>query len=240
MRYLEWIDNQHLEGCVQYVFDKAILAKKKAETDFDRNVIDPFSLLFEMSGFDIDTVEQWKKLEKIRQAQKSLANHFGLFHQKLLGCIDGWKDLGTGKNIDLLNEEKRIIAEVKNKFNTMKGSDQAGLYDSLYELVMPNASEYKNFTAYYVEIIPKPFQGSADVYDKPFTPPDRTTSSKKPENKLIRKIDGKSFYTLVTGHPDALQDLYFVLPKINQKVGNYNFSDDEQRKINAYFDKAFV
>ena len=37
------------------------------------------------------------------------------------------------------------------------------------------------------------------------------------------KIDGKSFYTLVTGHPDALQDLYFLLPKIIQKIGNYNF-----------------
>jgi hypothetical protein len=41
-------------------------------------------MMIEMASFDIDS-NTWMISEKSRQAQKSLSNHVGLLHQKILG-----------------------------------------------------------------------------------------------------------------------------------------------------------
>lgn len=53
-----------------------------------KNVINPFSALFQMAGFDMDAAA-WVKAEQARQAQKSFQNHVGDFHQNVLGCVRG-------------------------------------------------------------------------------------------------------------------------------------------------------
>lgn len=235
MPYLNWISDQDLEFEVNKIMLAAATGINKATDEFNNNVIDPFSIIFEMSGFGISTVEQWELNEKARKAQKTLSNSFGTFHQSIIGKVANWTDLGIGNSADLENSASNIIAEVKNKYNTVKGSDLVDVYLHLESLVMPIASRFRNYTAYYVEIIPKKPQ----MYDIPFTPSDRATGQRKPANPRIRKIDGKSFYALATGDPNALPDLYSVLPEVMRNTNEVEFSDEEIELMNNYFQRAF-
>lgn len=209
MPYVSFIKDDDFKKIISEILVIANQAKKKAETKFNRNVIDPFSVLIEIGGFDID-FDTWVTSEKTRQAQKSLSNHVGLLHQKLIGCIAGWSDLGVGKLIDVVNSEKKIIAEIKNKHNTIKGADKIGLYKELDNLVMMKGHQYKDFTAYYVEIVPK----KADRYNICFTPSDKSKGTKCSPNEKVRQIDGASFYTLATGVDDALEQIFKALPQV--------------------------
>lgn len=209
MPYVSFIKDDDFKKIISEILVIANQAKKKAETKFNRNVIDPFSVLIEIGGFDID-FDTWVTSEKTRQAQKSLSNHVGLLHQKLIGCIAGWSDLGVGKLIDVVNSDKKIIAEIKNKHNTIKGADKIGLYKELDNLVMMKGHQYKDFTAYYVEIVPK----KADRYNICFTPSDKSKGTKCSPNEKVRQIDGASFYALATGVEDALEQIFKSLPQV--------------------------
>lgn len=233
MAYLSFISDKALKDAVQHLLDTANQAQEKAAKDFDRNVLDPFAYLFEVAGFKIASDELWIEGEKRRQAQKTLQNHIGNFHQKILGTVIGWDDLNTGGVIDLVCHERKIVAEVKNKFNTVKGSDRVKIYENLELLVMTKGHQYKSYTAYYVEVLPK----TKERYNKEFTPSDNSKGSTKQPNALIRQIDGYSFYGLVTGVPDALEQLYKVLPTVIEDCSGYRFN--QPNMANSLFKKAF-
>lgn len=212
---------------------RSALSKKRA--DMGRNVIDPFAAFFEMAGFGLGN-EAWIKSESARQAQKSLQNHVGGFHQNILGHIEGWKNLRTGKVVDLVSEEHRIIAEVKNKHNTLSGGQLAGLYKGLESLVMPKHQTFKGYKAYYVSIIPK----KGERYDKPFTPSDKGSGARCAINENIRMIDGASFYALVTGQHDALEQLFAALPVLFSRIPREVMANDDRKALGSYFQTAFV
>lgn len=149
----------------------------------------------------------------MRQVQKTLQNEIGIFHQKLLGSLNNWESLGTGKVVDLVNRKDKIIAEVKNKFNTTKGNHKMEIYDDLEFLLN---GEYKGFTAYYVAILTK------KRFNNPFTPSDNKLKQRRAINENIREIDGASFYELATGEKDAIQKLYNILPSIISEIVNNN------------------
>ena len=240
MPYLSWISDADLENEVTAILDTAINGITKANSQFNKNVIDPFSIMFEMSGFNIATVANWEINEKSRKAQKTLSNAFGTFHQSILGHVNGWTDLDTGNSADLLCANERIIAEVKNKFNTVKGSDKVTIYDHLESLVMPIASRYNGYTAYYVETIPKLRRGRPQTYNAEFTPSNNKTKTTKAANVRIRIIDGKSFYALVTGEQEALSNLYNVLPQVIQNVSGTAIPMAEIAAMRNYFNRAFT
>lgn len=240
MSYLPFISDENLEKEVRTILSTATAALIKANTEFESNVIDPFSIAFEMAGFNIKEVGMWEAGEKSRQSQKTLSNAFGNFHQNILGCVPGWVNLRIGNSVDLECPDRKIIAEVKNKYNTMTGGKLTDLYSHLDGLVMPIVSKYKNFTSYYVETIPRPKKNRPQNYDTPFTPSDKATETRKPANELIRQIDGQSFYALVTGVPDALEQLYDVLPTVISNSSSYSFAPDELLIMKTYFKKAFV
>lgn len=236
MPRLNFISDADLEAAVKNLLDVATKSKVQAKKEFERNVIDPFALLVEMSGFGLDA-QSWINNEMTRQAQKSLQNHVGAFHQIVLGSVAGWKNLKTGAIVDLESDEHNAIAEVKNKYNTISGGKLADLYSELEKLVMPKSSKYKGFTAYYVEILPK----SPEPYDKEFTPSDKAKGAKCAPNPLIRQIDGKSFYTKVTGDSQALTKLFDALPDVIEELcsttSKYKFKDREFAK--EFFISAF-
>lgn len=120
MPYLNWISNKDLETAVNHLIEKAKEARHRASTKFGKNIIDPFAALFEISGFELN-YDLWAKNETNRQAQKTLQNHIGEFHQIIIGSCEGWQNMKTGNVIDLISHEKKIIAEVKNKYNTISG-----------------------------------------------------------------------------------------------------------------------
>lgn len=213
MAYLEYIDDQDLIKLVGEVLSKGLKKQRDAERNFHANVIDPFTTLFDaaLSGFDHAT---WKEAETVRQYQKTLSNSIGILHQKILGHVNGWEDLGTGGEIDLKNDNEKIIAEIKNKHNTLTGGKLAGQYHNLVEKISKKASGYHGYTAYFVTIVPK----KPDRSDVPFVPSDPSTGSKVPSRDDVRIIDGASFYTLVTGRDKALQELYDALPSVIEHV----------------------
>lgn len=170
MPYLSFIEDQLLENAVSKVLNKGQLAVENVKKKFNRNVIDPFSILFEMSSFELD-LDQWTCNEELRQAQKSLANEIGNFHQNILGAIKNWQLLPTGGIVDIINQEAQVIGEIKNKHNTLKGSDKSGLYFKLADLVMRKGHIYKGYSAYYIEIVPK----KTARYNIEFTPSDSRT-----------------------------------------------------------------
>ncbi len=234
MPYVTFVDDTTYKSIVGKILTEGQNSTVKAKQKFNRNVIDPFAVVWELASFKID-FSTWYQTELARQAQKTLSNKIGVFHQTFLGCVGGWEDLGVGKGVDLVNRDRKIIAEVKNKHNTLKGSSQVDLYEELHSLVMRNGHTYKDYTAYYVEIVPK----KPDRYDIPFTPSDKKTSSKKPANELIRRIDGASFYSLVTGVDDALEQVLQSLPKVIKDISE-ELDGEALTKVREYFEHAYV
>lgn len=234
MPWLNWISDNDLQLEVDKLLQIAKDAQQTAANNFGKNVIDPFAAIFEMSGFEID-YNSWFKSETTRQAQKTLQNHIGDFHQNILGYSKSWSNMKVGNVIDLSSTKKKVIAEVKNKYNTISGGKLSDLYYSLDNLTSPKTSIYKGYTAYYVAIIPK----KPERYDKPFTPSDKGKGAKCPINQNIREIDGASFYSLVTGKNNALEELYDILPKViaNSSKGRYQIKDSANLK--AFFNTAF-
>lgn len=241
MPYLTWISDNDLRQIIKGVLDVGIKKKSLVNTQFQKNVIDPFSAIFEASAFTVDH-QTWKDSEMIRQCQKTLQNHIGDLHQKILGQVIGWVNLkvGSASGVDLENKNKRIIAEVKNKHNTISLGSLGEQYDKLAKLVNPKASKYFGYTVYFVNIIPKkPLR-----FNEPFTPNDKTTGSKCAVNSNIRIIDGASFYELVTGDKNALKDLYKVLPLIIEDIFQKDYKQStfkipDKLLFEKYFTDAF-
>tara|TARA_B100000686_G_scaffold350719_1_gene447459 strand:+ start:2022 stop:2750 length:729 start_codon:yes stop_codon:yes gene_type:complete len=179
---------------------------RTGDVDLYSNTLDCFSAVVDSVILDI-SLEDWLELEKQRQTQKTLQNIMGDIHQEALGSSGEWESLGVGKVVDLVNHKQKIIAEIKNKHNTTKGNHKVNVYDDLAELL----PRYPNYTGYYVEILP---HARSKVYNSAFMPPDNRTKRKRPKNDRIRKIDGRSFYSLVTGYADALDQFYYALPSL--------------------------
>lgn len=205
MKYdIKFLEYDKLYGLCDDIIKNLQASITTKEKTLYNNVIDPFSAIFDASFHEISLTE-WIKTEKIRQIQKTFQNEIGTFHQKLLGSIKGWEDLKTGGVVDIVNKDKRIIAEIKNKFNTTKGNHKIAIYDDFDNLLK---GKYKGYTAYYVAILTK------KRIHKPFTPSDNKTSERRLENSSIIEIDGKSFYEIVTGDKDAIYKIYRTIPII--------------------------
>jgi hypothetical protein len=226
MPYLNFISDKDLITAVGKVVGIIKNAEHDADAKFHKNVVDPFSALFHGVTHEI-TYKEWIEQEKARQTQKTMQNAIGDFHQEILGSIPGWSNLGIGGGLDVINKEQKIIAEVKNKFNTTKGNHQVEIYDAIKSKLKDN--RYNGFTGYFVEIIPK----NKKSYDKPFTPSDNKTKKRRPTNKKIKVIDGASFYALATGRKRALQELFEVLPEV--LVNNFKFKLSKQEAL-QYFE----
>lgn len=204
---LPFISNTSLYEHVAEVIVAVQEASAEAEERLYSRVIDPFGAIFDALSQDM-SLSQWKEKEKARQVGKTLENKVGDFHQNIIGSMGGWQNLGTGSVVDVASQSKKIIAEIKNKYNTMKGNAKKAIYDDLKGLI--SSGKYRDYIGYYVEIVPRTKKG----YDKPFTPPDNVTHTRRPTNERIRIIDGKQFYALASGYEDALEELYKVLPKV--------------------------
>lgn len=209
-RKLSFVTNDVLYEEVKKVLAVARIAVEGAEINLYKNVIDPFSAVFDASRQGL-AISDWLEQEKARQIQKTMQNAVGDFHQAILGSVDGWVDLRVGGVADLKNDSRKIVAEVKNKYNTTKGNHKKVIYDDLDTLI---STTYLGYTGYYVEIIPK----SKKPFDRAFTPSDNESGQRRPMNERIRVIDGRSFYTLVTGEPQALRNLYKILPIVIAEV----------------------
>lgn len=214
MAYLKFISDKNLISAVGKVVKIIETAEHEENNNLHKNVIDPFSALFHGVTHAI-TYKEWIEQEKARQSQKTMQNAIGDFHQEILGSIPGWVNFGAGGGLDVINQQMKIIAEIKNKYNTTKGNHRIEVYDAIKSKIKTN--EYESFIGYYVEVIPR----GKNKYNKPFVPADNKTKKRRPCNKKIRVIDGVSFYALATGRSHALQELFDAVSRI--LVDNYQY-----------------
>ena len=209
---------------------------KQSTNNLYNNNLDPFSAILSSAKNDMN-FHNWIKSEEIRQLGKTEQNFIGILHQKLISCFDGVEDLKTGRLLDTIYEDKNIIAEIKNKFNTTKGNHKIAIYDDINNKL--SEPKYKNFTGYYVEIIPKrPIR-----YNKEFTPPDNKTKERRPKNKNIRVIDVVSFYDLISGHNNTLStlfdDIVVLMPNLMNEY-KMNFDNFSAEEFKILFNKVFL
>jgi hypothetical protein len=212
MSLLTFLTDDRLLPIVETMVGSVSAKQSQIKRTLASNVLDPFNAVFQGTLLKLSRAD-WEKMEAARQIQKTFEQQMGYLHQSVLGALPNWQNLKTGNVTDLLNIQDKVCAEVKNKHNTVKASDQAAVYDKLLGLV-GSSGTYRGFTAYYAVIVPR----SVAAMNEPFTPSDNASGVKKPANPKIRKIDGYSFYALATGREHALRELFEALPKAIQRV----------------------
>lgn len=203
MAYLSFISDEDLLKCIRELHQAYEQCKKKTTVEkFYSNKVDPIKFQFDMAFNGIDE-ESYIKSEIARQDDKTISNAIGKFQQQLLGCLEGINDLGVGQGCDISNTDKTIFAEVKNKHNTMNSSSAEATFQKLESV----ANKYPNATCYLVQIIAK---SSVDaLWEGSF-------NHKHYSHPRVRIISGDRFYALLTGIPDAFQQLCEAIPKATQ------------------------
>jgi hypothetical protein len=226
---LPFIDNESLYSHARKLVEAVQNATDRADRNLHRNVVDPFSALVDAIRQGV-TLSEWFDQERSRQIQKSLQNAIGTFHQDVIGSIYEWENTGSGGSYDARCESKRIIAEIKNKYNTMNSGSQLAVYDKLSKHL-----DYgdRGFKAYLVEIVPK----SPEPYEIPFHPTERGTS--RPVRNDILRIDGKSFYAIATGDPHALKKLYDVMPLVLAELFGREVANIDTREFSGLFSRVY-
>lgn len=204
-----------------------------ADLDLYRNTLDCFSAAIDSTAQGI-SLDDWMKQEKERQVQKTKQNAIGSLHEQVMGSLPGVVNLDVGNLIDIVCEEKKIIAEIKNKYNTTKGNHKTQVYRDLASAL----EDRPGYTGYYVEVLPV----NGKSYDVPYTPSDNQTKKRLPSREDIRKIDGNSFYTLLTGDSNALKEAYSLLPELTAEIINEEFGTELNSELvtsSAAFDFNF-
>ncbi|ELO1814563.1 Eco47II family restriction endonuclease [Vibrio fluvialis] len=203
-------DRKLLKGAIRNSV-RRVYEAQISDLDLYRNTLDCFSAAIDSVAQGI-SLDDWMKQEKERQVQKTKQNAIGSLHEEIMGSIPGVVNLAVGQLIDIVCDDKKIVAEIKNKHNTTKGNHKVAIYDDLKQAI----AQRPGYTGYYVEVLPK----GQKVYNKPFTPSDNKTKQNRVANNAIRQIDGRSFYALLTGVDDAIDELYKELPSIVAEILN--------------------
>lgn len=184
---------QHVIGTVEkYRF--AIDLKK-----FNDNLVDPIKLTFDAKIYGkglSDIIEN----EVLRQLDKSNTNHIGYFHQNIFKYMsDNWKVPASG--YDIINEDKNIYIEMKNKHNTMNSSSSQKTYMRMQNTILKNP----NATCMLAEVIAKKSQ---NIVWK------TRLDGQEVSNDKIRRVSIDKLYELVTGDKFAFKKLCEKLPNI--------------------------
>ena len=204
---LSWIDQNALYDGIKSIFSKALgLARpnKKLPPDV-------FAIIAQTAIADV-TFELTLDFEPLRALNKTISNAVGDMHQHILGLAENWENLGKrGGLLDVRTCNgyihpkfgKPIVAEVKNRFNTIKASDEPGEWDKI-----KNVAQFAQAQGYLFQITPE----TPQRYDRLWTPSHRTA------NPDVRVCDGATAYEIVFGRPTALKELYMALPQIFRDI----------------------
>ncbi len=166
--------------------------------EFNRNLIDPIKLTFDSLVYG-KTLEEIIESESIRQIDKSNTNHIGYFHQNIFKYFDGW--IVPKQGYDVINEDKKIYVEMKNKHNTMKSASSQKTYMKMQHKILRDDEAL----CYLVEVIAK---DSQNVTWKV------SIDGESLSNKNIRRISIDQFYEIATGNKLAFKNLCEVLPRV--------------------------
>ncbi len=139
------------------------------------------------------------KNEINRQIDKSINNSIGIFHEEILGGINGYEK-GDLSGYDIKASDNTLFADIKNKHNTMNSSSA----ESLFQKLTHYADTHKKAKCYWVQILAK------NSFNKKWF---GEINGKEYSHSRVYKISGDQFYRLLTGNDNALFDLYSALPQ---------------------------
>ncbi len=179
-------------------FFKAIvdISAAKNINEFNKNIIDPIKMTFSYFATG-ENKENIISAEVTRQQDKTINNFIGYFHQNIFNYIEGWKTPMFG--FDIVNEERHIYAEIKNKHNTMNSSSSQKTYINMQSKILDDDQA----TCMLVEVIAKKSQ------DIPWSI--RLDGVNKRHNK-IRRVSIDKFYEIVTGDSYAFKKIIEWMP----------------------------
>lgn len=226
-KYVDFVSDKDFLECVNWVCDAYREVSVEIDmTDLKRNAIDPFKLTFDVINGKM-SIDSWIKNEHIRQQDKTINNRIGEFHQKLLGKVKGWSNLGTGdeSHLDLKNDDNTIFIELKNKENTVNADSLNQVREKLERAV----SSHTGTTAYWAFIVSNRGSGESEwIY-------------RERSHRLVRKIWGSKVYELVTGKKDALEQTWKAIPKaiIELTKSSFKINVSDQQKLSEFFESAF-
>jgi len=227
-KYVDFVSDEDFLSCIKWVCDAYPSDSEKISMEkLQKNTIDPFKLVFDIVNGELKT-EEWISAERIRQNDKTINNRIGEFHQKLLGKVKGWVDLGIGdeSKVDLMKEDKSIFIELKNKFNTMNSDATDKCRDKLEKAIKNNPQS----KAYWAFLVSKNGDTGDIIWKKDGK-----------EDERIRKIWGSKVYELVTGDPKSLEKtwnaIYLAIKDL--KKSNYSIDEKEMMKLLEFFNYAF-
>lgn len=172
-------------------------------SQFNRNIVDPIKLTFDSKVYR-KSAEDAILDECIRQLDKSNSNVIGAFHQQLFSFAKmGW--VVPKQGFDLVNEERHIYCEIKNKHNTMNSASSQKTYMQMQAKLLDDDQGQ----CFLVEVIAKKSQNikwAMSLNGKPYS------------HERIRRISMDQFYEIVFGDRLAFYKLCNALPVILDDV----------------------
>lgn len=170
---------------------------------FNKNIIDPIKLTFDAKVYR-RTMEEVVASECMRQMDKSNNNHIGYFHQNLFRYAgNGWTVPTEG--FDVVNEERHIFVEMKNKHNTMNSAASQKTYMKMQNKIVRDSRA----TCMLVETIATRSQNKTWIV---------TVDKEQFNNENIRRVSMDKFYEIVFEDASAFARLCKALPDILDDV----------------------
>ena len=224
MPYVTFVGDEDFLQCVEHVYNSYPKSEETPELRTD-NGIDPFKMVFDIMNYEI-SLKELKSRERLRQMDKTVNNTIGEFHQKLLGCVDGWTSFGTGNvtKLDLKKNDNTIFMELKNRFNTVNGDSLAQVRKKLKD----NLETYPESINYWAFMIAQ--NGSSGEGNWRY---------KGDTNPRLKKLWGNDVYNKVTGSNTALREVWNALPLAINQVRNTGYQLDKLEEMITWFKRAF-
>lgn len=166
--------------------------------EFNSNIVDPIKLTFDSKIYG-KSLNEIIEMECIRQIDKTNQNHLGYFHQYLFKYAPGW--MVPPKGFDVVNEERHIFAELKNKHNTMNSRSSLAVYSFMQNKILHDDQA----VCMLVEVISKKSQNAKWKFNG-FS------------HENIRRVSIDKFYEIVFGDKHAFCKLCEALPQILSDV----------------------
>lgn len=187
------------DGDLYALVEETVLAYRRSITleQFNSNVIDPIKLLFDAQVYG-RTCEQIVETECMRQLDKSNTNHIGYFHQNLFRHVGlGWHVPSSG--FDIVNEERHLFVELKNKHNTLNSSSALATRGRMEQKLL----EDDRAVCMLVEVIASHSR-------------DENWVLRGKSHRAIRRVSIDRFYSIAFGdvHPHAFASLCAALPVV--------------------------
>ncbi|VSE24582.1 type II restriction enzyme (Eco47II, Sau96I) [Streptococcus pneumoniae] len=185
---------------------------------FNKNIVDPIKLIFDKSVYR-SSWEQIISNEIFRQRDKSNNNDIGYFHQTIFKYIEhcrvpnngedgGWDVIFENTNGIIMpdgSRVSRVYVEMKNKHNTMNSASSGKTFIKIQNQLLQD----DDCECFLVKAIAK---NSQNIKWEP------KVDGQKMGHKYIRRVSLDQFYSLVTGHKDALYNMCMVLPEVINKA----------------------